>query len=86
VRQALLSAWTVSLLLLACAAPSAGQTIDGGSGHTILRKADGTVWTLGANGNGQLGDDTWLSHRMPAPVQGLSDVVAVAAGGNHSLA
>jgi alpha-tubulin suppressor-like RCC1 family protein len=40
----------------------------------------------GYNGSGQLGNGTTTLSRAPVPVQGLSNVIAVAAGGEHSLA
>ncbi|WP_308686707.1 hypothetical protein [Stigmatella ashevillensis] len=49
-------------------------------------RPDGTVWAVGANDSGQLGDGTTSSRRVPVAVQGVSGVVAVAAGYGHSLA
>ncbi len=59
-----------------------------GSAHSLALKNDGTVWAWGRNANGQLGTGTadWDAHRNAAPVPGLTDAVAIAAGGNHSLA
>jgi alpha-tubulin suppressor-like RCC1 family protein len=73
-------------LSLFVAAPTQGQAIDGGGTHTILAKPDGTVWTFGNNGDGQLGDNTNIAHRTAAQVDGLTGVVAVAAGDSHSVA
>jgi len=68
-------------------------TIAGGSSHTIALKSDGTVWTWGWNGLGQLGDGTTSSYRTtPVQVVGpggigfLTDVVAIAGGGHHTIA
>jgi len=47
---------------------------------------DGTVMAWGANGRGQLGDGTTAWSIVPVPVEGLSEAVAVAAGGEQSLA
>lgn len=66
-----------------------------GSAHGLAVKSDGTVWTWGYDGFGQLGDNT--SHpgnqsRIPVQVQGvggsgfLTGVSSVAGGGLHSLA
>ena len=67
--------------------------VAGGGGHALALKADGTVWAWGSNGNGQLGDGTGRAGdgpitiaRVPVRVSGLSGVIAVAAGGAHSLA
>ena len=54
--------------------------------HTLVLRADGTVWATGLNSSGQLGDGTTINRIVLTQVPGLSDVVAVAAGGNHSLA
>jgi len=58
-----------------------------GTYHSLVVRQDGTVWAWGDNSRGQLGDGTVGGSRdTPAPVQGLSNVVAVAAGEKHSLA
>jgi alpha-tubulin suppressor-like RCC1 family protein len=62
-------------------------TIAAGDKHTLALKADGTVWAWGDNSQGQVGDGTWNNQRnSPVQVSGLTDVVAIAAGGLHSLA
>ncbi|OGQ82695.1 MAG: hypothetical protein A2289_08970 [Deltaproteobacteria bacterium RIFOXYA12_FULL_58_15] len=70
--------------------------IDGGEDHTLALKPDGTLWAWGLNVDGQLGDGTSDSRDVPArvcdkgrthcAVDPLTDVTAVAAGRNHSLA
>jgi alpha-tubulin suppressor-like RCC1 family protein len=65
--------------------------VAGGSGglHTLALKSDGTVLAWGNNATGQLGDGTTTSRTTPNQVTGLgpgSGVVAIAAGGSHSLA
>jgi alpha-tubulin suppressor-like RCC1 family protein len=54
--------------------------------HSMILKADGTVWTFGVNDKGQLGDGTTESRDRPTLVPGLSDVVAISAGSGFSLA
>ena len=49
-------------------------------------KNDGTVWTWGYNAQGQLGDGTNSYKNIPTQVNGLNDVVSIAAGDSHSLA
>ena len=44
------------------------------------------MWAWGYNGQGQLGIGSTLDSRVPVQVRGLTDVVAIAAGGFHSLA
>lgn len=58
--------------------------------QTFAVKSDGSVWAWGNNSSGQLGDGTKTGPRT-SPVQvsvasGLANVVAVAAGDNHTLA
>jgi alpha-tubulin suppressor-like RCC1 family protein/subtilisin family serine protease len=62
--------------------------VSAGGAHTLALKGDGTVWAWGANGGGQLGfTEQFISNRSrPVQVPGVSGVVAIAAGGGHSLA
>ncbi len=66
--------------------------IAAGDSHVLLLRDDGSVWAWGANGSGQLGNGETSSFvAAPAPVQlttdtSLTNVVAVAADANHSLA
>jgi alpha-tubulin suppressor-like RCC1 family protein len=58
-----------------------------GQQHSLVLKSDGTVWGFGSNVGGQLGDGTTTSPRLTAvQALGLSNVTAIAAGGQHSLA
>jgi RHS repeat-associated protein len=61
--------------------------IAAGADHSLALKSDGTVWAWGFNNDGQLGN-TSVSSTSSTPVQvsGLSDVIAIASGGNTSLA
>ena len=45
-------------------------------------KRDGSVLAWGINGFSQLGDGTVAPHYSPTPIPGLTDVVAVTAGGS----
>jgi len=59
----------------------------GGRNHTLAIKDDGTVWAWGDNNSGQLGDGTDDNFREePEQVAGLSNIVDVAAGADHSVA
>ncbi|HEY5893088.1 MAG TPA: Ig-like domain-containing protein [Chthoniobacterales bacterium] len=49
-------------------------------------KSDGRIWAWGANGSGQLGNNTTADSLTPLQVNGLSNVTAVSAGSSHSLA
>jgi len=61
-----------------------------GVGYHMLAATDrGEVWAWGLNTSGELGlgsGDTSTQKNVPVRVPGLTDVVAVAAGGWHSLA
>ena len=59
-----------------------------GGRHTLALKSDGTVWAWGYNYFGQLGREPYNFTDSSTPVQvyGLTDVIAIAAGGKRSLA
>jgi sugar lactone lactonase YvrE/ribosomal protein L27 len=54
-----------------------------GAYHSLFVTADGTLWSMGDNAHGQLGDGSTNDAALPVSV--ASNVVAVAAGANHSL-
>jgi YD repeat-containing protein len=60
--------------------------VSGGDRFTGILKADGTVWTWGWNGFGQLGDATFTDRSSPVQVHGLGDVKIFAARDYHDLA
>ncbi|HZX47734.1 MAG TPA: hypothetical protein VFF47_00775 [Nitrospirota bacterium] len=60
--------------------------ISGGSEHVAVLKNDGTVWTWGLNTWGQLGDGTMTDSPTPVQVQGMTDVIAVAADRRMTMA
>ena len=62
--------WVAALAVPLCAADS----------------PSGTVRAWGLNDFGQLGNNSTTNSSVPVPVSGLSGVVAVGAGGAHSLA
>ncbi|PYR29128.1 MAG: hypothetical protein DMF98_00985 [Acidobacteria bacterium] len=58
-----------------------------GQMHSVVLKPDGTVWSWGSASLGQLGDGvTDHTTADSAPAKNLFDAIAVAAGGNHTLA
>jgi alpha-tubulin suppressor-like RCC1 family protein len=57
-----------------------------GREHTLALTSDGHVWAWGANGSGQLGNNSQTPSWIPVSVVGLTDVVAVGAGDTHSAA
>ncbi|NOZ26059.1 MAG: RCC1 repeat-containing protein [Nitrospirae bacterium] len=67
--------------------------IAAGGSHVLALKADGTVWAWGSNERGQLGVETtetctyhYPCSTTPVQVSGLTDVSAIAAGYDHSVA
>lgn len=60
--------------------------ISAGEGHNTALKSDGTVWTWGWNGFGQLGNGTTNDAWTPIQVSGLTNVVAISGRGYHTLA
>lgn len=63
------------------------QAIAVGGNHCLVLKADCTVWAWGSNTYGQLGDEKIGTSRLtPEQVLNLTNVAAIAAGYQHSLA
>jgi alpha-tubulin suppressor-like RCC1 family protein len=68
------------------------KAIAGGGHHTIALKNDGAVWTWGADDYGQLGGGKEYPYgaaprrTTPAQVSGLTNMTAIAGGGNHTIA
>jgi alpha-tubulin suppressor-like RCC1 family protein len=57
-----------------------------GGFHSLFVTADGTLWAMGYNPYGQLGNGTTSGNNPnPTPITVASNVVAVAAGYEHSL-
>ncbi len=62
--------------------------VSAGNFHSLVLRADGTVWAWGDNSTGQLGvsPGTMARSLVPFQVPGVSDIIGIAAGGNHNLA
>lgn len=52
--------------------------------HAMILKQDGSLWAVGWNGKGQLGDGTYI-YKNSTPVEVMKDVKLVAAGDDHTL-
>ena len=70
---------------------SGAVAVSAGEAHALAVRADGTVWGWGGDFSFQLGytpdpTDPHPARLTPAPVDGISGAVAVAAGYDHSLA
>lgn len=72
--------------------PASVVAVAAGSLHSLALKSDGTVWSWGYNRYGQLGDGSTSDRFVPTQVKGpngngyLDNVIAIAAGTDHSLA
>ncbi|MBI5937122.1 MAG: fibronectin type III domain-containing protein, partial [Betaproteobacteria bacterium] len=68
---------------------AANLQIAGGAFHTVALKPDGSLWTWGGHGNGQLGDPSkspLLNFPNPAQIAIGTFYSSVAAGQQHTLA
>jgi alpha-tubulin suppressor-like RCC1 family protein len=64
---------------------AAGMLGDEAGGlHSLFLKRDGSLWAMGDNENGQLGDGTTNNMNVPEQIV-ANNVTAIAAGGWHSL-
>jgi parallel beta-helix repeat protein len=61
------------------------DAVSAGGGH-VVALCDGTVWTVGNNYYGQLGNGTLESSIHPVEVAGMPHIVQIAAGGAFCLA
>lgn len=59
------------------------QAVSAGYYHTMILKTDGTLWAVGGNEYGQLGDGTLIDQSEPVSV--MSGVKDVAAGNTHTM-
>jgi alpha-tubulin suppressor-like RCC1 family protein len=58
--------------------------IAAGTQHSLFLRFDGSLWAMGYNAEGQLGDGTTINRHSPVQIAS-SNVIAIAAGGYHSL-
>lgn len=66
--------------------PSPVVKVESGTNHSLALLKDGTVWGVGRNDVGQLGDGTDTSRTIWAPVPGLSGVTDISAAAIASYA
>jgi len=62
------------------------RVVTAGHVHNVAIATDGTLWTWGYNGRGQLGDGTITQRNRPVQICTDTDWVLVAAGGSSNLA
>jgi alpha-tubulin suppressor-like RCC1 family protein len=60
------------------------MAIAGGGNHSLFIKTDGSLWAMGYNGYGQLGDGTYNNTNLPEQIVS-NNVTAISAGYLHSL-
>jgi alpha-tubulin suppressor-like RCC1 family protein len=80
--------WTLLLLLLVSSTAvcqSGTPRITAGANHTLLLKADGTLWSWGYNHRGQLGDGSTVSKEGLVRVGTSNDWADVVAGAAHTV-
>jgi alpha-tubulin suppressor-like RCC1 family protein len=58
--------------------------IAAGDGHSLFLKSDGSLWAMGWNQFGELGNCTYNQTNLPEQIL-ASNVTAIAAGSHHSL-
>jgi alpha-tubulin suppressor-like RCC1 family protein len=66
------AAVVVTALTLICAVTADAQSLAGGATHSVFLTSSGTVWTVGSNSDGQLGDNTLTTRKVPVAVGGLT--------------
>jgi alpha-tubulin suppressor-like RCC1 family protein len=57
-----------------------------GGNHAAFLLSNGTVWSCGANSNGELGDDSTTPSTVPVEATGLSGVSRITSGGSVTTA
>jgi prepilin-type N-terminal cleavage/methylation domain-containing protein len=63
------------------------RSIASGDGFSCMVATDGDLWCWGANADGRTGLDTSVGVTLePTRVEGISDLIEVAAGGRHACA
>ncbi|WP_278277590.1 RCC1 domain-containing protein [Anaeromicrobium sediminis] len=72
--------------VVAISAGGGRNSVDDPFGHSLAIDSAGQAWAWGLNNWGQLGDGSNSDSDIPVQVSGLTDVIAISAGGGHSLA
>lgn len=73
------------LYAVACRAQTTVTQIAAGFSHTLFIKSDGSLWAMGANFDGQLGDGTGAYQTNQPEMVVSNGVTAVCAAGYHSF-
>ena len=64
--------------------PASGTMVAAGDSHSVLLRTDGTLWTWGFNGDGELGDGAMVDRGVPAKIGASANWSFVGAGHWHS--
>ena len=64
--------------------PTNVTAIAAGANFSLFLKSDGSLWAMGDNSDGQLGDGTYNQAILPEQIV-ASNVTAIAGGGSHTL-
>ena len=62
------------------------EQVEANGDFTLVLKEDGSVWSLGDNSNGQLGDGTTKARKKLKKIEGLTDIVLISTGTAHAFA
>ena len=86
-KQNLIQTCLICAAMLQAGVASGAETVTeiaAGGSHSLFLKNDGTLWAMGYNGFGQLGDGTPADVHLPKPVV-FGNNTTIAGGGFHSL-
>ena len=74
---------TFSIFLIGSVSLNAQQRMAGGPGHSLFVNADGSLWGVGANDFGQLGDGSRGTRSSPVKI--ADEVASVTTSSQHAL-
>ena len=86
-RRNLIAIWLLCAAMLQALTSGAQPVtkIAAGADHSLFLKSDGSLWAMGGNGFGQLGDGTFTQTGINSPKKIVdANVTAIACGGDHS--